>query len=478
MLNSEQFRECWVDCEYFLGQDTGGINLRSFDLICEVHCTSGTRDAYVYEQLTRRVLARNARGIKRFARNAVENDRLGLIETMARSMSGSFKSNLYDKIKARLDAELAISFSHRMTATDAPEALLVLASFYYAYYKNREIPGYWAAPFYFDVFMPFLMKSQRGDIQKVAHLEAVLMDRFTLAWENTRGNYDLTSFFEDQVTRKTISWAFASILSFLREEREKAVYLFEVVNGLTTVQMDLFRLQLTNGLNTVMDKPKRLVPKSVDGNGANRLKRLGSIPEEQVHAVVDQVVDVYFDRGLDCIVNYYLSLEDEKPKRNLAKLFDRTFVRLNRQLWKDIMTLVDTQRRVAYRRQYLLRVVIHYMFEMRDVDRELWKKYIPSVRRVVRYTYKENRRKLKEFNAILGAHISPYRKLRQYQGTDWEGFYNDSHSRAVAKQVLQDIVNKAGAGAGMPAIWFSTQVEKGVDYQILYRFFRQGAQAF
>ncbi len=66
------------------------------------------------------------------------------------------------------------------------------------------------------------------------------------------------------------------------------------------------------------------------------------------------------------------------------------------------------------------------------------------------------------------------RKL--FQGTGYAGFYDDPESNVIVIQVLQNIVDKGNSAQdkNMPAFWFSSQVYKGIDYVVLFRFFRQG----
>ena len=53
------------------------------------------------------------------------------------------------------------------------------------------------------------------------------------------------------------------------------------------------------------------------------------------------------------------------------------------------------------------------------------------------------------FGSLLD--ISRYREAKLVQGTDWSGFYDDPGSKRIAMEVLE-----------------------GINYTVLYRFFRQG----
>ncbi|MCG8633309.1 MAG: hypothetical protein MI863_05740 [Desulfobacterales bacterium] len=474
MYDKYEYREFWSYCEFFLAHASSGVFLRSFDLIGENNQGRSSNDAYVYEGITRPVLAKNARGIKRFTKEYVNREKLGRIEGIARSLGETLKASLYTEIASRMNGIIARRFAHAATNDDAPEVLLIMASLYYSYYKNKEISGYAIQPCYYTMFYPFLVKSQSGSMKKLTGWQRALMNRFLAQWTN-RGKHqpDLRAFFEHKITRKVVSYALASILGFMRDEEEKVRYLFEVVHDLSEEEMQLFQAQIANGLNMTLHKKKRFISRA--GNGSPHLKRVGVINRSQMEKVINRVVDEHFDTALDWITQYHLSVSAEKPRPKLAKQFDKTFLEMNRHLWKEIGTLVDTQRRVVFRTRHLLRIIIHYLFETRGIERQFWRKYIPSVERIIDHTYIENKKTLARFNALLGRQLSEYRKARQYQGTDWDGFYEDPKSRAIADRVLGDIVAKAETrfDENVPEIWFTNQVEPGVNDQILFRFFKQ-----
>ncbi len=474
MYDKYHYREFWSYCEFFLEHPASGVFLKSFDLIGENISGQTSKDAYVYERITRPILAKNARGIKRFTKDYVDKDKLGRIEGIARSLGETLKTNLYKEIKRYLNAIIARRFTDAATNEDAPETLLFMASLYYSYYKNKDLPGSSIQPCYYAMFLPFLIKSQSGSMEKLEGWQRALMKRFLTSWDIKADNQaSLRGFFEHKATQKILSYSFASILGFMRDNRAKALYLFEVVNELSEDQMKLFEMQIANGLNTILNKKKRFIPKSDDES--LRPPRIGVIPRDQLEEIISRVVDAYFDTALDWSIQYHLSVAAEKPRLKLAKQFDKTFLKMNRHLWQEVQTLVDTQRRVVFRTRHLLRIIVHYLFEAPGIEREFWQKYIPSVERIIEHTYIDDKKTLLRFTALLGKQISDYRKARQYQGTDWDGFYGDAKSRDIARQVLRDIVAKAKIrfDETVPEVWFSNQVERGVDDQVLYRFFKQ-----
>ncbi len=95
---------------------------------------------------------------------------------------------------------------------------------------------------------------------------------------------------------------------------------------------------------------------------------------------------------------------------------------MNRKIWQEIRKLIQTPKQVFYRTRYL------------------------------------------------------YREAELFQGTDWSGIYDDPASKMIVIQVLQNLVDKGSLAQdkNMPAPWFSSQVNKGVDDLVLFRFFRQG----
>ncbi|MCG8618888.1 MAG: hypothetical protein MI802_21925 [Desulfobacterales bacterium] len=472
MYDTKQYHECWTYCEYFLAHAHEGLLLNAFDLIREGISTQTSRDAYVYERLTRPVLARSAREVKGVAQKLVTEDRLGEVEIAAKGLAKRLKAGLFKTIRTRLTTRLAETFENRMLDEETPEALMMMVSLYYGAYRNRTIPGSWAHPFYFRVFLPFLVKSQKDGFRKAQEWQTALVNRFLATWDGDGSRPEtLKTFFDHRTTKKVVSYAFAGILGFIRDDREKALYLFQVVNDLSVEQLALFQTQIGNGLNAALEKEKRVTPKPVKNGEVHHPPVVGIITHQQVLEIISAAVDRHMDEALDWIVQYLQA--GDKKKGALAKRFDKTFLQMNRHLWQELLTLVDTQKRVLFRTRHLLRIMIHHMFEAREIERDFWQKYIPSVENIIQYTYKGSPKTLQGFSAILNRQIRKYRQTLKYQDTDWKGFYEDPKCRVIAGQVLKDIRAKAAGDGKMPALWFSSQVSQGVDDQILYRFFRQ-----
>ncbi|HCY86694.1 MAG TPA: hypothetical protein DHV36_16295 [Desulfobacteraceae bacterium] len=472
MYDTKQYHECWIYCEYFLSHADEGVLLDAFDLIREGISTQTSRDAYVYERLTRPVLARSAREVKGVAQALVAEDRLGEAEMAAKGLAKRLKAGLFKSIRTRLNTRLAETFENRMLDEETPEALMMMVALYYGSHLNRSIPGSWAPPFYFTVFLPFLVKSQKDGFRKTREWQTALANRFMATWDSDgRRPETLKAFFEHRTTKKIISYAFAGILGFIRDDREKALYLFQVVNALSVEQLSLFQAQVANGLNTALEKEKRMTPKPLESARGYHKPVVGIISHKQVLEIISSAVDRHMDAALDWIIQYLQT--GDKKKGALAKRFDKTFLRMNRHLWREMLTLVDTQKRVLFRTRHLLRIMIHHMFEVRKIERDFWQKYISSVENIIHYTYKGAPKTLQRFSAVLNRQIRKYRRAMAYQDTDWHGFYEDPKCRVIAGQVLKDIRAKAAGDGKMPALWFSSQVSPGVDDQILYRFFRQ-----
>lgn len=472
MYDKRQYYECWAYCEYFLDHAGSGILLSAFDLVREAFSSQTTRDAYVYERITRPVLARYYKEVKAIAGTLVADDRLGEAEITAKDLVEQIKADFFSSISKRLHTLTVREFESRMTDGDSPGTLMLMVSLYYACHLNRDIAGAWAHPFYFRVFPPFLVKSRKNGFRKAEKWQMALINRFLAAWSQNRGQPDtLRLFFEHKTTRKIIAFVFAGILGFIRDDPGKALYLFQVVNELSSGHLAVFQAQMANGLNTSLEKKKRVPPKPLKSGEIRRPPVVGILTESQIMAVIHAVVGRYVDEALDWSIQHCLA--EDKKKAGFAKRYDKTFLMMNRCLWQEMLALAETRKRVVFRTRHLLRIMIHHMFETRDIDRDFWQKYIPSVDNVIRYTYRDAPRTLQRLSAILNKQIRGYRRTRKYQDTDWAGFYGDPKCMAVAGQVLRDVRARAAGAGKTPAVWFSTQVETGVDYQVLYRFFRQ-----
>ena len=119
-----------------------------------------------------------------------------------------------------------------------------------------------------------------------------------------------------------------------------------------------------------------------------------------------------------------------------------------------------------------MRLILYYLFEVRESNRGIWRKYIPSVDRIIRFTYKNEPKTLRKLTARLEERLALY----QETDPDWDGFCGDAEARAVTLKVTWDIVAKARSDRdeGIPAIWFSNLVkEDSRDDQALFNYFRQ-----
>lgn len=476
MYDKDQYMHLWGCCEYFLAHAASGPSLTSFDLIRTTYQGKATSDAYIYERLTRPALARSAKGIKRFIRDYVERDRLGQLEGTARSLGESLKSHLVEDILLHLENALVHSFLRAVTHRESPEVLLSLTGVYHTYYKNKAETGMGLPPWFFSVFYPLAVRSRKGNLCKLEEWQEALRKRFLTSWKaNESPGEKLAAFFEDEITGKITSYTLAGILGFMQEEKDKVEYLLEVTLRRSPEDTKYFQMMVANGLNALLEKQKRFAAAKTEIDTRQSV-RIGVVSEDEIAAIVDTAVDAYFDPALDWCVQYHLSLAREHPRQKLAKQFEKTFLTMNREMWKELLILADTRRRVIFRTRHLLRVIIHYLFEARGIEREFWQKYIHSVDTVIHFAFTEDRERLREYNTRLGRQLSFYRNADKYQGTDWEGFYKDTLSRDMAREVIREIADKARSelDANLPAVWFSNQVDDGVDDKALYRFFRQG----
>ena len=106
------------------------------------------------------------------AQALVAEDRLGEAEMAAKGLAKRLKAGLFKSIRTRLNTRLAETFENRMLDEETPEALMMMVALYYGSHLNRSIPGSWAPPFYFTVFLPFLVKSQKDGFRKSCAADA------------------------------------------------------------------------------------------------------------------------------------------------------------------------------------------------------------------------------------------------------------------------------------------------------------------
>ncbi|MCP4024410.1 MAG: hypothetical protein GY729_21385 [Desulfobacteraceae bacterium] len=481
MQKETYYTELWSFFEYFLAYAEQGIDLKCFSLVHGENQHTGTHDSYVYEKITRSVLAQSSRGIKRFAKEYVQTDKLGQIEGTAKSLQDSLKQNLYKEIKYSLNKKLIDILEERAGQNDEYLMILMIA-IYYAYFKNKRIPGYSSLHFYYiKMFINLLTISEKLGHEKQEERRDFLQKKFLqcLSYQKSEER-NLKSFFEDEIVKKMISKSFASIFSFMEKEKERTLYMFEVVNNLSESHYDSFKKYIANGFYASVGKEKRFSPKPGVKGERSYSRKVQVIPEKYILGIINRLVDRSFDDSLEMMIHYCQSAKIGKPKKYLLKNYDKAHLKLNRQIWREIQDLVETQKQVFFRSKHLLRVIVHYLFEIKAVERDIWVKYIPSVEKIVHYVYRDTKKKLVKFNKSLDKAIVPYRKTKLFAGTDWEGFYDDSVSKEVAKQAIQDIVDRASSkkDTGIPAVWFSVEIERGIDYNALFRFFKQAQKYF
>lgn len=464
------YTHLWSVCDYFLAHQAEGFHLSAFDRIHGESRKAGIEERYLFEKITRKVLAASSKGIKRFARDAVVRDKAGGIEKTARHLEQGLQQNLFQIIKKTLDLKLIRDLLAETRKSDDRGILLTLGSLYYGFHRNRHLEGCHIPPCYFRVFSPLLVTAHNGGHNQVLAWETELAKQFA-GHVKTDDPFDLAGFFETKAVRQIISLALAGILAFLQQEEERAAYLLEVVNDLSQDQIKTFKRLVANGFYVLADKDKRFRPQNP--SQANSRRGIPVVSGIHLEEIINQGVAACFDRALAEIIDYFQSEAEGRPKPIHAKNFDRIFVEMNQMIWKETLKMVDVQRRVLYRNKYVLRALIHYLFEAKGIEREFWKKYIPSVEKILRFSFRDDPDGFWRLSRRMGQTLETYRHAENFDGTDWEGFYNDHQTRAQALGVIREILQKARApfDRKLPQAWFSSQVEKGVDDVVLLRFF-------
>lgn len=478
MPKGENYYELWSYFEYFLHYYSEGINLKSFHLISDKNSASDAKNDYYYEKITRSVIARNARRIKRYVKENVEAVEAGQTENEISILRDSLKHEVYGEIRNSLNTKLIDHLVEQVAGDDRDHKILLIVSIYYAYYKNRSIPGFGLEPGFLLAVVPFLFFSQKNGSEKITAWQQLLQKKIlSSVKQKSAAEYDLKTFFEDKDVRDIVSRSFAAILAFIKEEPDRALYFFEVTHNLKKSDLRSFQMQIANGLYTSVDKEKRFVPKQ-EKTAPAQLYRVKLIPEKHLLHIVQNNLDQKFNEALTLAVDYYQSCKLGKMKKHLLKNYDRLFLGINKRIWKDIRNLIQSCKQDFYRTRYLLRVIIHYLFENRGIERDFWVKYIPSVERIINFIYRNNSEVLIQSDQVLNTVISRYRGENRYQGTDWLNFYRDSDSKKIALKILHDIVEKGRSDEDehLPAVWFSCQTSRQVDYTALYRHFRQGVE--
>ncbi len=474
MREEQNHAELWSSFEYFLTSASKGISLESFYLVDGEKKTPGLGDAYLYEKITRPVLAKNSKRIKEFVKQSIENHTIDQINEEARIFQDSLARELYQGIKNDLDARLIGQMADQVSKEGPEHKILIMAAVYWVYHENRHVSGYWVAPCFYTAFIPFLKFSLKDAPETILKWQSHLLNTFLDAINrDTEGDYKLNTFFKDKTITKIMGRAFAGILTFLNREKERSLHFFEVNHNLTQSHLKLFQMQIANGFYTAMNKEKRFFPKQ---KGEARSRKGNVIPYEHLFGIISSVVDRNLPNAWDRIIVFRKSCIENKMKKRVLGNYEKLFMEMNQKIWKEIKKLISTHEQVFYRTRYLLRVVVHYLFECREIDREYWIKYIPSVEKIIHFIYRDDNEKLVTFNEDLNRIISRYREAKLFHGTDWEGFYDDLGSKRIATEVLETILEKGRSvnDAHMPAPWFSSQTTKGIDDAVLFRFFRQG----
>ena len=154
---------------------------------------------------------------------------------------------------------------------------------------------------------------------------------FDLIRETYQGKTTSDAFIFERITRKVISLAFASIIGFMRDEAEKAQYLFTVRHKLEASDMQQFQVFLSNGLNAVLKKEKRFLAPAREQGDSPCLK-IGVVPHGEILAIVERTVDQHLDPAVDWAVQHQMSVAGNRPRAKLARQIDKTFLLMNRHL--------------------------------------------------------------------------------------------------------------------------------------------------
>ncbi len=478
MISREAFdSELWSFFEYLLGFATEGIHIKCFSLIDEEKGIPGKGEAYLYERITRKIVTESANELKEFAKEYVETGKLDQVEGNAKPFQESLKETLFLKVLTVLNQKLIDHIIDQLNQDKKSDSVFIMVSLYYAIYKNSHIPGYSLHPFYFKVFIPFLTLSQKKFPEDIAVYQKLLHKRLlsTLTAQSEE-RCDLTVFFEDESVKKTFSVLFAGILSVMNEEKDLTKKFFHRTHHLKTFHLRTFKMFMANGFYTLTNKSKRFSPKISDNETKDKFRRVRAVPASYISGIINSFVDRNFNISLELIISYYQSGKAGKFKKHLLKNYNRTLQDMNRKIWKEIRKVVKTQMQVCYRSKYLLRLVIHYVFDKSDADRKFWAKYIPIVERIIHHIYKDENEQFIKINNNLNQIIEKYKEAKLFKGTDWESFYADPVSKKIASHMIRTIVDQGRSEKDktLPATWFANLVMKGIDETALLRYFIKG----
>ncbi|MCP4050161.1 MAG: hypothetical protein GY730_05595 [bacterium] len=478
MKSKEQLHsELWSFFEYFLGFVSEGVHLECFSLIDQEKSLPGKGEAYLYEKITRAIVFESAEEIKAFAREYVKTEKLNQVESTSKPFRDSLKEVLFLEIRNNLNAKLLDHMIDQVKQDEKGENVLIMVSLYYSLFKNSYLSGYVLHPFYFKVFIPFLNIYQKKFPDNSTVWQNILKKKLLNTLKNNQEEtYNLKAFFEDKSVKKIIAILFAGILTIMNEEKDLTKSFFFVTNNLKEFHLKTFKIYIANGYYTATNKPKRFSHKNKTNGISNQFKKVRAVPTAHISGIINSLVDRTFNDSLDTIIKYYQSGKNGKFKKYLIKNYDRSFQDMNKNIWKEIRKLVKSQMQVCYRSKYLLRLVIHYVFEKFGAEREFWTKYIPNVERIIQYIYKQENEQFIKVNEGLNQIIDKYKESKLFQGTDWEGFYKDPAAKKIAAQIIQTIVDKGSSKQDkkIPAIWFTNILIKGIDDTVLLQFFIRG----
>lgn len=477
MVSKQEFNsELWSFFEYFLALVSEGIHLKCFSLIDKGTGIPGKGEAYLHEKITRKIVNESAREIKTLAKEYVETDKQDQLQGISKTFQESIKEILLVEIKKTLNTKLIDHMIDQLKQDQDGDSMFIMASLYYCFYKNNHIPEYVLHPFYFNVFTPFLTISQVKLPENIAVWQKMLNTKIlTFLENNTDGTCNLIDFFEDESVKKIISISFAGILAVMNEKKDLTHNFFIHTHHLNEFHLKTFKMYIANGFYTSKNKKKRFTPKSNAMETPDQFRRLKAIPLTYVSGIINRLVDRNFNKSLEMIVQYYQSGKTGKYKKYLLRNYERAFPETNKKIWKEIKTIVKTQMQVCYRSKYLLRLVLYYVFDKSDADREFWVKYIPVVEQIIHYIYNDENEDLININKNLNHIIGQYKDAKLFHGTDWEGFYSDPGSKKIAGHMIHTIVDKGASrhDINTPATWFTNLMIKGIDEIALLRFFRR-----
>ncbi len=91
MSKEDFYSELWSLFEYFLGFYSEGIHLKCFSLIDKDKSMPGKGEAYLYEKITRKIMANSAGELRAYAKEYVETEKLDQIDGTSQAFKDSLK---------------------------------------------------------------------------------------------------------------------------------------------------------------------------------------------------------------------------------------------------------------------------------------------------------------------------------------------------------------------------------------------------